>query len=93
MRRGAVAPVEEVITPEEAEKEFYIFRLRIAEGFSESEFEERFGKKIPAEVKAVLASHVASGLLANENDRWFYTRKGLDFADQVARDLLSFGLV
>lgn len=86
--QGLEAAVEEVIDQAEAEKEFYIFRLRMAEGFSEEDFQARFGHNIPDRVKEILTKFVTDGLLTSDGKRWMYTKKGLDYADLVARELI-----
>lgn len=81
-------PVEEYIYRDEAKKEFFIFRLRKMEGFSEAEYKRLFGEDFPSDIKAVLRDFVCEGLLAQEADRYFYTELGMDFADRVARAFL-----
>jgi oxygen-independent coproporphyrinogen-3 oxidase len=85
---SVLPPVEEYIVKEEAEKEFFIFRLRKMEGFSEAEYETLFAKAFPPDIKTILRSFVREGLLEQQADRYFYTELGLDFADRVARAFL-----
>ncbi len=85
---GRLADVEEHIDEAEAVKEFFIFRLRLKEGFSESDYVERFGQKIPEPILETLQKFRHQGLLSYEQGRWAYTEKGLDLADLVARALI-----
>lgn len=85
---SVLPPVEEYIDKAEAEKEFFIFRLRKMEGFTEAEYETLFAKAFPSDLKSILQSFIREGLLEQQDDRYFYTELGLDFADRVARAFL-----
>lgn len=80
-----ILPPDEIVDREEAVREFFIFRLRKAEGFSEEEFKTLFGRPFSPEERAVLAHFRSEGLLCFEGERWFYSDQGLDFSDEVAR--------
>lgn len=82
---GAEAEADEFIDAAEAVREFFIFRLRKAEGFSEAEFRALFGRGFSPEEKKILRLYEERGLLREAGGRWAYTREGLDYSDEVAR--------
>lgn len=80
---------EEHIDDEEAMQEYLIFGLRRLSGVSDREAKTLLGRSIPAKQRAILDKHVVDGLLEKKNDStWAYTKRGLDLADAVARDLI-----
>lgn len=85
---GGKAETVEYIDFLEAQKEFFIFRLRMARGFSETEHLERFGQAIPPEIAALLENFAEQGILQKIDDNWSYSERGLDVADVVARALI-----
>lgn len=76
----------QVIGRREAMSEFMILGLRLTEGISPGEFEERFGASLQAEYGSKLEKLVGKGLLecVNHNGiRYRLTRCGLDFANEA----------
>lgn len=84
----AFPEADERIDEAEAVKEFFIFRLRKAEGFSEEEFRGLFGRPFSQEEREILSRYCAKGLLAERGGRYFHTDAGLDFSDEIARAFL-----
>lgn len=85
VRSGEAAEPEEIIDAAEGRKEFFIFRLRKAEGFAQEEYRALFGSGWGEEVTEILEKYRLAGLLLHEEGRWFCSERGLDFADEVAR--------
>lgn len=70
----------------------YLFtELRRIEGFSQSEFEERFGEPPSALFGPEIRRFCAEGLLEADGDRLRFTARGLDFTNTVLRELMTAG--
>ncbi len=78
----------EILTPDEQMEEFMFLGLRMTEGVSVSEFEERFGEKPDRKFKEVIARHEAQGVIRRSGDRIALTDYGLDVANYVMADYL-----
>lgn len=84
-------PHEEITRIGEAEQmaEFMILGLRMTDGVTALEFEERFGRPLEAVYGAVLKKHSASDLLSTEDGNIRLTRRGLSLANLVMQDFLQ----
>ncbi len=82
---GHLGLLTETINKIEAIKEFFILRLRILTGFRLCEYRALFQEDISTEHRSLLDRFIKEGYLMVDGDRYFYSRKGLDFADYVAR--------
>ncbi|MGI6117752.1 MAG: radical SAM family heme chaperone HemW [Bilifractor sp.] len=78
----------EVLSENDRRAEFVILGLRMTEGVRKSAFAEKFGTGIEDVFGEVIRRHVSDGLLAEEGDRIFLTRRGLSLANVVMRDFL-----
>lgn len=80
-----------VIERKEAMAEFMILGLRLTDGISPDEFEERFGASLQAEYGDKLEKLVGKGLLecvSHDGIRYRLTRRGLDFANEAFMEFI-----
>ncbi|MDO5732283.1 MAG: radical SAM family heme chaperone HemW [Eubacteriales bacterium] len=74
---------------EEAMREQVCFALRLLRPFAGSDFQRRFACELPETLQAALEKHHRLGLLeALPEGQYILSEKGLDFADQIALDLI-----
>ncbi len=78
----------EELTKRDMMAEFMFLGLRMTEGISLSEFENRFGEKAFEVYRESLKNHISEGLLENFGDRVFLSRRGQDLANYVFADFL-----
>ena len=76
-----------VMTREDRMEEFMFLGLRMADGVSLKEFEDRFGEKAEARFGPVLKRHQAQGVIRLA-DRIALTEYGMDVANYVMADYL-----
>ena len=79
------------MTKEDRMEEFMYLGLRMTDGVSESEFEERFGTRIEDQYGEVLRRHISQNLirrLPGDSARLELTEYGLDVANYVMADYL-----
>ena len=79
------------MTKEDRMEEFMYLGLRMIDGVSESEFEERFGTRIEDQYGEVLRRHISQNLirrLPGDSARLELTEYGLDVANYVMADYL-----
>lgn len=85
--QGKTRSEEEKITPEEDKKYFFLTNLRLAEGFSLSAYEARFGASFLEEYKEASAKLCAQGLLKIQDGRVVPTDRGILLLDRVLLEL------
>ena len=72
-------------------EEFMFLGLRMTDGVSEREFEERFGKKLEDQFGSVLCRHISQNLICRipkDGGRLALTEYGMDVANYVMSDYL-----
>ncbi len=74
---------EERLSAKRQMEEFCFLGLRLTEGISKTDFEERFGMPIEAVYKNVLDYYLKFKLLKEQGDRIFLTDRGIDVSNQV----------
>lgn len=80
--------VEQLSLREQME-ETMILGLRMTEGVSKEEFQERYGRTIEEEFGDAIAKHKADGLLMEEKEWIRFTKRGFDLSNIVLCDFLS----
>lgn len=78
----------EPLSLKDEESEFMILGLRLTEGVSENDFEERFKTPIDSVFGDVIQKHVLDGLLVRTDGRIRLTDYGLDVADYCLCDFM-----
>ena len=79
------------MTKEDRMEEFMFLGLRMTDGVSEREFEERFGKKLEDQFGSVLRRHISQNLICRipkDGGRLALTEYGMDVANYVMSDYL-----
>lgn len=80
--------VEKLSVQDEME-EFMILGLRMNQGVSKAEFEERFHCKIDEVYGEVLQKYASGGFLKRENGRIFFSREGISVSNVILADFLE----
>ena len=75
--------VEEILTPEEEQKEYMLLGLRKTAGVDDGAFQERFGASLFSCFEKEIGELTHEGLLHAAGTRVFLTKRGLDLANQV----------
>ena len=84
LNRGeTVASVEEILTKEDEQVEFFILGMRCMKGVSLRKYRERFGEDAFARYGKTIQKICDMGLAAREEDRLFLTAKGIDVSNLV----------
>jgi oxygen-independent coproporphyrinogen-3 oxidase len=83
--RDAILPVigEESLSTKDMMSEFMFMGLRMMEGISSVEFEERFGCSLFDIYKAQIEKVINEGLIQIRGDRLVLTERGIDLSNQV----------
>jgi len=79
---------EEIITPSEESYEYAMMRLRLKEGFSLSDFRERFGYSFLEGKEKIISSFVGNGLVKLSDDRISFTEKGFYLSNNLLTEIL-----
>lgn len=79
----------ESLSLREQMEETMILGLRMTEGVSKEEFQERYGRTIEEEFGDAIAKHKADGLLMEEKEWIRFTKRGFDLSNIVLCDFLS----
>lgn len=79
---------KEVLSPEDKCAEFMFMGLRMNEGVSEKEFEQRFGQNINDKYGVIIEKHIRNELLIREEYRIKLTERGRDVCNYVMADFL-----
>jgi oxygen-independent coproporphyrinogen-3 oxidase len=74
---------EEVVTPEEDKKYFFLTNLRLEEGFTFAAYTARFGSDFRLEYQTPLQKLKAQGLLKEDSARVYPTDQGILLLDRV----------
>ena len=82
-RGETVASVEEILTKEDEQVEFFILGMRCMKGVSLRKYRERFGEDAFARYGKTIQKICDRGLAAREEDRLFLTAKGIDVSNLV----------
>lgn len=80
--------LDEILTTEDKMAEYAMLMLRTSEGVSRLTFRERFGIELDDVFANELKSLLNRELIKCENDAYFLTKKGLDFANEVFREFV-----
>ena len=79
----------EPLSLREQMEETMILGLRMTEGVSKEEFQERYGRTMEEEFGDAIAKHKADGLLMEEKEWIRFTKRGFDLSNIVLCDFLS----
>ena len=79
---------EEILSRQDAMEEFMFLGLRMTQGISTAEFEEKFGKEIHAVYGGVLKKYEAMHLLQEHSGRLALTRNGISVSNVILADFL-----
>ena len=79
---------EEILSRQDAMEEFMFLGLRMTQGISTAEFEEKFGKEIHAVYGGVLKKYEAMHLLQEHSGRLALTRDGISVSNVILADFL-----
>ncbi|ACK42388.1 MULTISPECIES: radical SAM family heme chaperone HemW [Dictyoglomus] len=87
--KKGILPIEEreFLTGDKLAKDFLFLRLRLMEGISKKEFENRFDKRIEYFMKNY-SVFLENGLIKEEGDRVALTEKGILLANEIFQDIL-----
>ena len=69
-------------------EEFMYLGLRMTEGVSEEDFEEKFGEKLENIYAPVLQKYKETGFLEYTGTNWRFTRKGIHVSNHILADFL-----
>lgn len=78
----------EKLTRENQMEEFMFLGLRMLEGVSEKEFQEKFGTDLKNIYGDVIKKYIQLGLLEQKGDRLYLTRRGISVSNPVLADFL-----
>ena len=79
---------EEILSRQDAMEEFMFLGLRMTQGISTAEFEEKFGEEIHAVYGGVLKKYEAMHLLQEHGGRLALTRDGISVSNVILADFL-----
>ncbi len=85
---GEIREDREVLTRENQMEEYMFLGLRMLEGVSEREFQEKFGTSLTNIYGNVIKKYIQMGLLEQKEDRLFLTRRGISVSNPVLADFL-----
>ncbi len=89
VRNGKFPYVEEErLTAEDEMEEFMFLGLRMTEGITRTDFQNKFGKTIEEVYGKVIQKLEKQGLLICEGDRIFLTKRGVDISNYVFGEFL-----
>ncbi len=69
--------------------EFMFLGLRMMDGVSTGEFENRFGRKLMEVYGEVISKQISTGMLVNRGDRLFLSKRGIDISNSLMCEYLS----
>lgn len=84
----AICEERQVLSIQDQMEEFMFLGLRCTHGVKGSEFLRLFGRSMETVYEAAISKHLQYGLLKQEEDRIYLTKRGLDVANQVFADFL-----
>lgn len=85
---GEIREDIEKLTRENQMEEFMFLGLRMLEGVSEKEFQEKFGTDLKNIYGDVIKKYIQLGLLEQKGDRLYLTRRGISVSNPVLADFL-----
>ncbi|MDY4668533.1 MAG: radical SAM family heme chaperone HemW [Oliverpabstia sp.] len=85
---GEIREDIEKLTRENQMEEFMFLGLRMLEGVSEKEFQEKFGMDLKNIYGDVIKKYIQLGLLEQKGDRLYLTRRGISVSNPVLADFL-----
>lgn len=77
------------LSRQECQEEFMFLGLRMTQGISETEFEKTFGEGMPDKYKKILEKYEQSGFLENNQEWWYFSRKGIHVSNQILAEFLE----
>ncbi|MBD5559468.1 MAG: radical SAM family heme chaperone HemW [Clostridia bacterium] len=86
---GSAVSDREQISPRERQREFFMLRTRLTEGFSPAEFEQAAGVPFTETGRPGLRRAVELGLLRRQEERFVPTGRGLRLQNQLALLLMD----
>ena len=78
----------EILTDEDREKEFIIMSLRMLDGFSIREINQRFNIDFLEKYKSIIDKHFKLSTVEVDGDRFRFTEYGLDISNQFYIDII-----
>jgi oxygen-independent coproporphyrinogen-3 oxidase len=81
--RGKRHVEEEIVTPEEDRKYFFLTNLRLERGFTLEDYQKRFGDSFEKTYEKAVEPLIASGLLTLTKERVFASDKGILLLDRI----------
>lgn len=86
------SPVDELytLTPRERIGEYIMLKLRLTEGISAMEFEDRFGMNFDAVYGRRLQIYIDNGFMTYNGDRYAFTPKGMYVSNYILSAILDF---
>lgn len=85
---GIVTECEE-IDGNESRKEFMLLGFRMMAGVSSQKFYERYGVSMHEVFGSSLQTLLSRDLIMHEEDRYYLSEKGLDYANEVFREFVG----
>lgn len=79
---------ETILSPEEEQVEFIMMNMRKAEGLSNNNYKNRFGKNIEEEYGNWIKKYRDMGLMEVDLDRYYLTKRGLNLSNTILAELL-----
>ena len=83
---------EEILTPRGLMGEYVMLGMRMNEGISAAEFEQRFGKGIPDEFMRLFEKYERLGFIEKSEGRIYFNDKGRDVSNYILCDFVWFVL-
>lgn len=87
IKNNKIPQIEENITLETSEFEFFMMTLRKTDGFAEEDFMNAFNKKLPQKFNEVFSQWQKKGL-AERDSRYYLNKKGLLFLNAFLEELI-----
>lgn len=83
IRRGI-----QLLTRQDCQEEFLMLGLRMTQGVSEKEFEEKYGHTLDEAYGSVIEKYTKLGMLIRKAGRMYLSRKGISVSNVILRDFL-----
>ncbi len=77
-----------VLSAAELMSEFVFMGMRKVRGIGIRDFQERFNRNIFGVYGSVLSKYIDQGLIINEGDRLFFSRRGMDVSNMILSDFI-----
>lgn len=79
----------QTLSLEEQMEEFMILGLRRTKGISKTDFKERFNRELPDAYRKVIDKYKKNGLLEEDGESIFFTKKGVRVSNLVLSEFLN----